>query len=200
MRVLLLGLSNIGQRRVVPALRSLGVEAVDVATRKAADGQHVDWPHGRVYGDYQTAVAQSEAPVVYVSLVNSDHSRWTEAALRAGRHVIVDKPAFLVLAESERLLELADRHGVCLAEATVFSYHPQIQLVRDQFTPAVMSRAGLSVTSFPPMNRTISAIRAAWGRGVWDVGPYAVSVGRCCSARSPRKWLAPCLRAAGSTT
>ena len=64
MRVLLLGLSSIGQRRVVPALQSLGVEAVDVATRKAADGQSVYWPHGRVYGDYLTAVEQSNDAIV----------------------------------------------------------------------------------------------------------------------------------------
>src|SRR5438046_8291042 len=122
MDVLILGHSSIAQRRVVPALSTLsGFGRIDVATRKAAGGVPFEWPYGDVYGDYKKALHESAAQLVYVSLVNSEHARWTEEAINAGRHVVVDKPAFLGVQGTERMLELADRRGVCVAEATVWA-------------------------------------------------------------------------------
>ena len=68
-RVLILGLSNIASRRVVPALLALGsVESIDVATKKAASGSQIEWPHGQVFEDYTAALDRSEATVVYTAL------------------------------------------------------------------------------------------------------------------------------------
>src|SRR5438093_12275310 len=96
MNVLILGLSSIVQRRVLPALHALGIERIDVATRKAVDpAVRRGWSHGHIFESYQAALSESDAPVVYVSLVNSEHEHWIEASLPTGHHVIVDKPATL---------------------------------------------------------------------------------------------------------
>ena len=63
---------------------------------------------------------------------------------------MVDKPAFLSLAAAEQLLELADKQGRCLAEATVFGYHPQIAAMQAAFAEADDAPIRLSVLqSFP---------------------------------------------------
>jgi predicted dehydrogenase len=186
--VLILGLSSIAQRRVVPALQSLGtVAAIDVATRKAANGQAIDWQAGRVYDDYAKALEQTSADLVYVSLVNSEHHRWAGQAVRRGLHVVVDKPAFLGLRESEQMLELADQQGVCLAEATVFEYHPQTQFLQDQFAAAHDSPRRISAAlSFPPKDEGDFRYQRALGGGaLWDVGPYAAAAGRVLYGEEP---------------
>ena len=66
MRLLILGLSSLVQRRVLPALRTLsGVEQIDVATRRAAgDRASVGWTDGEVFADYREALEQSRAELV----------------------------------------------------------------------------------------------------------------------------------------
>ncbi len=187
MDVLILGLSSIAQRRVVPALRSLpSVGRIDVATRKAANGA-VDWSHGDVYPDYRLALDKSSAELVYVSLINSEHEPWATQAIRAGRHAVVDKPSFLGVRPAEAMLDLAAHRGVCLAEATVYAYHPQVQLVRSLFAEADCVPTRLSAEfCFPDLEPTNFRYRQAFGGGaLWDVGPYAVSLGRVFFGEEP---------------
>jgi predicted dehydrogenase len=112
--------------------------------------------------------------------VNSEHERWTQAALEMRKHVVVDKPAFLGHDRATRMVELAARRDVCLAEATVFGYHPQVgtarRLLEDAGSPPTRMSAGLS---FPPMDAANFRYQAALGGGaMWDVGPYLVATSR----------------------
>lgn len=189
MDLLILGLSSIVTRRVLPALRSLPtVGRVDLATRKAGDPEvTAGWTHGRVFPDYLTALRQSRAPLVYVSLVNSEHERWARGALEHGFHVVVDKPAFLGCEPAEDLLDLAAKQGRCLAEATVFGYHPQIAAVKEAFAAAGSELTRISALfTFPPMDPTNFRYRSVLGGGaLWDVGPYAVATGRIFFGEEP---------------
>ncbi|HWB95995.1 MAG TPA: Gfo/Idh/MocA family oxidoreductase [Bryobacteraceae bacterium] len=175
MKVLLLGYSDIAKRRVLPALRSLGA-AVDIASRSTAAIES----SGRWFRDYDTAISQTDAELVYISTVNNGHAQWTRRALEAGRHVAVDKPAFLTLEETHQLLELADRRRLCLAEATVYGYHPQCAMVREVFREAGATPTRLiAAFSVPPLSPQNFRYRAELGGGaLWDLGPYAVTPGR----------------------
>src|SRR5207248_10888592 len=112
--------------------------------------------------------------------VNGEHLRWAQRALGQGRHVVVDKPAFLGLEQADRMLELAAKQGVCLAEATVFAYHPQVEFIRQQFRVADSAPCHVTATfSFPSMDPDNFRYRRALGGGaLWDLGPYAAAVGR----------------------
>jgi predicted dehydrogenase len=181
-RVLILGLSSLVQRRVRPALHSVpGIDQIDVATKRSAGTDTARaWTEGTIYRDYAAALQRSPAELVYVSLVNSDHLRWTETALRQGRHVVVDKPAFPGLAATQGMVELAHQQGVCLAEATVYAHHPQIAWIKQQFQAAGDAPKRITTTfSIPPMNSDNFRYRRELGGGaLWDLGPYAVSLGR----------------------
>jgi len=182
LRPLVLGRSNLLQRRVLPALQQIDhLEAVDIASRRGpADWQRPDWSVGETFGDYDTALERSRADVVYVSLVNSEHRPWAARALESGRHVVVDKPAFLWSYEAEQLLDLAHTRDCCLAEATVWAYHPQIASMKSAFaeTGSVPTRisAAFSVPPLDPGN--FRYYRSLGGGSLWDQGPYAVSIGR----------------------
>ncbi|HEY3117974.1 MAG TPA: Gfo/Idh/MocA family oxidoreductase, partial [Chloroflexota bacterium] len=189
MNILILGLSSIVQRRVLPGLHALGVERVDVATRKAVDpAVRRGWTHGHIFESYQAALSESDASVVYVSLVNSEHEHWIEASLRAGRHVIVDKPAALGCDVTERLLDLADRQARCLAEAIVFGYHPQVQVIRQVFAESASAPTQIAAFfSFPPLDpANFRYHRALGGGALWDVGPYAAAAGRIFFGAEPQ--------------
>jgi NDP-hexose-3-ketoreductase len=181
-RLLILGLSNLVRRRVLPALESMqGLEGVDIASRDGVGGwEQPDWLGGETFSSYEAALEQSSAEVVYVSLVNSEQGRWATAALENDRHVVVDKPAFLGLAEMERALERAAKHNVCLAEATVWAYHPQVDLMKAAFEESGSLPTRISAAfSVPPLDPgNFRYCRSLGGGSLWDQGPYAVSVGR----------------------
>jgi dTDP-3,4-didehydro-2,6-dideoxy-alpha-D-glucose 3-reductase len=179
MKVLLLGYSSIGRRRVIPALRKLSAESMDVASLSRSPEPTDAFPI-RLFRDYDQALEQTNAEVVYVSTVNSQHARWVRRALESGFHVIVDKPAFLTVAETEDLIALARRSQRCLAEATVYAFHPWIATARKVFEQAGTSPSHLlAAFSYPPVAAdNYRNFREHGGGALWDLGPYAVTPGR----------------------
>ena len=132
-----------------------------------------------MFDAYDAALRQSRADVVYVSLPNSDHAVWAQAALESGRHVIVDKPLCVSLAETRQLVACARRRKRLLAEAIVYADHPQIVAAREMFTRAgVKPRRITALFSFPPLDPADFRYQPELGGGaINDLGPYAVSVG-----------------------
>src|ERR1700686_4633613 len=100
MKVLLLGYSDIARRRVIPGLYAAGVRAIDIASLSATT---VEWPGTdppRLYRDYEKAISESDAQLIYISTVNSLHAELGRKALNHGFHVVIDKPACLGLTET----------------------------------------------------------------------------------------------------
>jgi predicted dehydrogenase len=179
MKLLFLGFSRIVQRRLLPAARRVpGLEPVEAATRTSGAAAAAAGLRG--FDDYDRALRESSAPLVYVSTVNEDHARWVERALEHGRHVIVDNPAFARSEDAPRLVELARRAGLCLAEAVVYGHHPQIAAARELFVAAGSAPTRLTAAfSFPPLDPgNFRWKRALGGGAINDLGPYAVSAGR----------------------
>jgi len=181
MRVLIIGYSAIVRKRVIPALRKLqDIEEIDIATRSKANTAAQELPTAKVFTDYQKACRASSAELVYVSLVNSEHVRWAEEALRTGRHVIVDKPAFTKLADAQRLADFATKKNLCLAEATVYAWHLQIEKTLQLFHSKATSPTRITTTfCFPPLPENNFRYQKHLGGGaLFDLGPYAISPGR----------------------
>jgi predicted dehydrogenase len=179
MKVLVLGHSSIASRRVLPALSRLdSVETVDLASRRPLSSEDLPGEkHGRLFDGYARAIAESEAGLVYVSLVNSLHAEWAEKALRSGRHVVVDKPAFPTLEVTERLAEEAGKAGLCLAEAIVFTDHPQIEVATEALGGAATRVSAMF--SVPPFAADkFRNFPELGGGALYDLGPYAATTSR----------------------
>lgn len=186
MKVLLIGKSRIGCRRVLPALRSIGeVSSLAVASQSGPPSD-LD-SELEFFEDYETAIARSGADLAYVSLANSNHALWAERALSQGMHVIVDKPAFITLGDAHRLVRLARLKSRCLAEATVFAFHPQVDAARRTIEEAKTKVTRVSaVFSFPPFDSNDFRYRRDLGGGaLWDIGPYVVATSRLFFGNKP---------------
>ena len=191
MNLLIIGYSNIVRRRVIPAvLQTPSITTIDVASRSSASNVTLpDNCKGNIFTNYDEALSKSTADLVYISTFNSEHAEWTEKALQKGFHVIVDKPSFTCFEKAKRLVALAEQSNLCLAESTVYTYHPQIQAVKDIFSKANTSPSKITVTlSFPPLNPDDFRYKKAMGGGaLLDTGPYLVSAGRLFFNAEPEK-------------
>ena len=65
----------------------------------------------RSYGDYQTALADPAVDAVVVAVPPKFHLGLTLEALSAGKHVLVEKPAFLSLADYQTAQAARDSAG-----------------------------------------------------------------------------------------
>lgn len=191
MHILFIGYSRIVQKRVLPALSQLSfITSIDIASCTSAS--KISLPNrfkGEIFGDYDTALSKSKADLVYISIVNSAHAEWAEKALKRRFHVIVDKPSFTCIDDTKKLVDLSQKYNLCLAEATVFAYHPQIQVVKNVFLNANSGPTRLTATfSFPPLNPGDFRYKRELGGGaLWDLGPYAVANGRLFFNEEPKE-------------
>jgi len=63
------------------------------------------------YGDYLTAIADPAVDAVVIAVPPAYHLDLTLRALDAGKHVLVEKPAYLTMADYQTVLEARDRAG-----------------------------------------------------------------------------------------
>jgi predicted dehydrogenase len=179
MRLLILGFSSIAERRVVPAAAAVAaISEISIASRSRTPP--ASWPkQGRVFADYETALNESGAEVVYLSLPNAMHEKWALTGLAAGKHVVVDKPAMITLDAAKRAVAEARRRKLLLAEATVFGYHPHFKALADfarEHGPLTQVDAQFIIPPLPIGN--FRNHRNLGGGCLLDMGPYAATTMR----------------------
>ncbi|WP_425955198.1 Gfo/Idh/MocA family protein [Xylanimonas sp. McL0601] len=106
----------------------VAVGSRDVAKAQAFADAHA--PGARAHGSYEDLVADPEVDVVYVATPHSHHLEHTLLAIRAGKHVLVEKPITRSVAEAEQLLEAAREAGVFLMEAMWTRFLPHVAALR----------------------------------------------------------------------
>ena len=186
MRLLILGFSSIAERRVIPAAAAVAaISEISIASRSRKPP--ASWPKpGRFFSDYESALRESGADIVYLSLPNAMHEAWTMAALAAGKHVIVDKPALIACEAAERAVAEARRRKRLLAEATVFSCHPQFQALGSFIVeqgPLAIVDAQFVIPPLPIGN--FRNHRELGGGCLLDMGPYAAATMRLLGGGAP---------------
>ncbi|TPM30891.1 Gfo/Idh/MocA family oxidoreductase [Mesorhizobium sp. B2-3-4] len=84
---------------------------------------------------YQTAEALIESPDIDVAFVLSSddtHSRFVRAAMRAGKHILLEKPACLTVREIDELLALMPAYNKTLFVGYMRRYAPAYLAARDE--------------------------------------------------------------------
>ena len=88
------------------------------------------FPDARTFRDYTEMLEDSDAEAVVVLSPAQFHAEQTLAALRAGKHVYVQKPMGRSLAEISPLTEEAEKRGLTLIAAPVQGCYPTIQRIK----------------------------------------------------------------------
>jgi predicted dehydrogenase len=79
----------------------------------------------RVLGSYAELVGDPDIDAVYNPLPNGLHGYWTIAALRAGKHVLCEKPFTANADEARTVAEATNANpGLVVMEAFHYQYHP----------------------------------------------------------------------------
>ncbi|MFF8791065.1 Gfo/Idh/MocA family protein [Streptomyces sp. NPDC015125] len=191
-----LGTSSIAWRRVLPAMAGCPeTELVAVAGRSPERAQRFADRFGCAASSYEALLERDDIDAVYVSLPPALHAEWAAKALRAGRHVLVEKPMGTTAAEAREVVALAEDRGLVLRENFMFQHHPQHDAVAALVAEGRLGglRSFRSVFCFPPLpSQDIRYVPGLGGGALLDAGVYPL--------RAARMLLGPGLRVAGATT
>ncbi|MEW1748333.1 Gfo/Idh/MocA family protein [Streptomyces angustmyceticus] len=178
-RIAVLGCADIARRRMLPAFaRTPGVTPVLVASRDAARARELArWYGCRYVQGYAAALDAPDVDAVYLPLPAALHADWAEAALRAGKHVLAEKPLALDPDRTGRLLELAAARGLVLAENVMFPHHRQHAAVRALVRTGAIGELRSLYAAFAVPRLPDEDIRhrpELGGGALWDTGVYPV--------------------------
>jgi predicted dehydrogenase len=175
-------------RCIGPHLASWDIEVTAVAgTPRSADA--VDeladaWGAKGRYTDYHDLVADPDVDTVYVAVPNFLHYAVSEAALRAGKDVICEKPLASNEREAAELAALAREEGRLLWEAVVTTRQPNFALIRDELLPRIGS-VKVATVNYSQYSSRYDAFRAGEvlpafdpakaGGAIMDIGLYTLT-------------------------
>jgi predicted dehydrogenase len=89
------------------------------------------YPTAKVSTDYQDAINDPGVDAVAIATPVNTHFDLGMAALKAGKHVLLEKPLASTGDEAARLVEEADRRGLTLMVDHTFVYTPAVQKIRE---------------------------------------------------------------------
>jgi predicted dehydrogenase len=179
LRIGTLGASRIAPEALFIPASITGDRLVAVAARDKTKATPYAAEHGieRVLEDYRGVIEDPDVEVIYNPLANGLHAPWNSEAMKAGKHVLSEKPSASTAAEAARLLELQQETGMLFMEAFHYRYHPVMERMMELSTSGEIGelRQVDIVMGFPQTDPT----DPRWdfdlaGGALMDVGCYAV--------------------------
>jgi len=150
-----------------------------VGSRKDASAQRFAESFGvrRAYGTYDALLADDDVQAVYVASPHSEHHAMADAALRAGKHVLIEKAFTQDQAQAADLVRTARENHLLLMEAMWTRFLPRTDIVRQLLADGALGEVrtviadhGQNLPDVPRLNDPALA-----GGALLDLGIYPVS-------------------------
>jgi predicted dehydrogenase len=108
------------------------ISAIAARSKKKAEDQIKKYKllHARAYGSYDDLLSDPEIEAVYIPLPNGLHYEWTIKAVKAGKHVLVEKPIAGNASQTQELQQASYDTGKVVLEAFHWRLHPAAHAVR----------------------------------------------------------------------
>jgi predicted dehydrogenase len=90
------------------------------------------------HASYESLVADPDVDVIYVATPHPMHHDNAILALRAGKHVLVEKPFTMNAAEAREIADVAREHGLFAMEAMWTRFLPHTAIIRDWLAQGVL--------------------------------------------------------------
>lgn len=187
----ILGAARFAREHMGPAIHAAkGAELYALATSDAekAKGFSTFCPGLKVHASYEALLDDPLIEAVYVPLPNHLHVEWSLKALKAGKHVLTEKPVALHAPEVNALIEARDQSGRFATEAFMITHHPQWQTARRWVEAGEIGRlvhvdAAFSFNLVDPGN--IRNRPETGGGSLYDIGVYTFGSVRWVTGAEP---------------
>lgn len=122
-------------------------------------------------GDYRELLGRADVDAVVIAVPASLHARMVGEALEAGKHVFVEKPLAMTVADAARLVELADRQQRVLMVGHTFLYNAAVRRLKEYITSGELGDVFYLYAQRLNLGRVRQDVNA-----LWNFGPHDVSI------------------------
>jgi predicted dehydrogenase len=174
----LIGYGYAGKTFHAPLINVIpGLELTTIASSKP-EQVHATYPHISVHADPFEVATSPSLDLIVIATPNETHFPLAAAALKAGKHVVVDKPFTLTFAEAKELVRLSRQYDRLLSVFHNRRWDSEVLATKAVLASGVLGR----VTHYEShMDRFRPNIRHRWredpgpGGGLWfDLGPHLI--------------------------
>ena len=175
---LVVGIGDITRKRVLPAIlaepRSRLYALLTRDPRKAEA-----YPGAVAFTDLGEALRDPEIDAVYVASPVAMHAKQTIASLRAGKHVLCEKPVALDFAQAESMAVVARESGRLLGIAYYRRLYPKLMRARQLIAEGAIGQPVLVEANYhgwleSPERGWLKDPALAGGGPLYDVGSHRI--------------------------
>lgn len=149
-------------------------------------GKELDLDPSRVYASYQDMIKGELAlpkgeRIDFVSIVTPNHVHFpvAKAFLKAGFHVICDKPMTLTVAEARALKRIVKQSGKVFALTHNYTGYPMVKLARDLVRKGELGKIRKVVVQYPQGWLSTALERTAQKQASWRTDPKRSGAAGC---------------------
>jgi len=191
------GIGSLAKNQIIPALeKTQNAKLVALVSGHAAEKAPpivqkfgLDPKSVYNYDDYDSIKDNPEIDVVYVVLPNSMHAEYTIRALKAGKHVLCEKPMATSVEDCQRMIDAAKAANKKLMIGYRLQHEPfnmkAIELLRGGEMGKIKNIDAGAAFNIGDPNQWRLKRQYAGGGSMMDIGIYALNACRYLSGEEP---------------
>jgi predicted dehydrogenase len=130
-----------------------------------------------VTGAFEELLAADDVDAVVIATPVPTHYPLARAALEAGKHVFVEKPPAMQVAEMEELIGLAEASGLVLMPGHLLLYHPAVQKLKELVDDGELGEVLVVYGNRQNLGKIRKDENALWSLGVHDISVILYLIG-----------------------
>ncbi len=181
----ILGAARVNERLLPAILEAANAELVAISSRRPGAGAETlakyapCHPGIQAFDNLEALLEHPQVQAVYLPMANKEHAEWALRAIDHHKHVLVEKPMALSVADIDAIETAARRNNVTVMEGFMYRFHPQHTRVRAILDSGLIGEIRSVRSSFSFMMRPARMYRLAddvahGGGAMWDIGCYAI--------------------------
>ena len=132
---------------------------------------HQKWPDISLTEHYDEVINDPKVDAVVIVTPVSTHYDLGLVALKAGKHVFIEKPLALDEGQAKAIVDLADQKELVIATGHTFVYHPAITAMKEN-----INKDGIGRLCYAESGRVNLAPPASEVNVIWDLAVHDVSI------------------------
>ena len=176
-----LGTANIARGCTIPGMKEAdNCELYAIAGRneKKVNVFKQEFGFRKAYVGYEKLLEDPDIQAVYIPLPNHLHKEWVIKALRAGKHVLCEKPLALNKEDAKEMFDTAKENNVILMEAYAYLHSPYVASLKADLKSGIIGDVDYIETAFLTQGyvEDIRLHKEMGGGAIYDLGCYCTTM------------------------
>ena len=176
-----MGTANIARWATIPGMKlAESCELYAIAGRSIEKAEKFKEEYGfeKAYGTYEELLMDKEVQAVYIPLPNDIHLRWVKECLKAGKHVLCEKPLALNADEATEMYAEASKYGAHLMEAYAYLHSPYVEALKKDVNSGIIGDVDYIESAFITQGyKEDFRLHKEFGGGaMYDLGCYCTTM------------------------